>query len=1608
MKVSIIALLVLCLSVLAFAGDRNIVQAQTIPPTIQTGWSISDSSVYINEPFTLTLRMRRLSGDSGHGGISVSFPDFDLRNTARDDDSYASAQGSVTTESYTNGASRVSYFGPGYESLNTADGGMRAARYTLVETDDTDWPANAYRTLRLTVTPRTEGTHTIYYRFWLCGNGYRVCTRSPDTNQVDQQGWNVGTFSVTVRNRRPSVSKVSPLINPVTRPGDTQTFTASATDRDGNLSQVEWFVNDRSEGGESLVPTGSITRSFSYRFDRVGSYEVEAEFTDTAGDSDSVSWDVPVREPELNCFRDVGTLSHGTTNRSGAWNGDCASTHRAGSYARFYSFTLSQRSRVDIDLSSSVDNYLYLLSGSNSRGTELGRDDDGGTGTNARISQTLDAGTYTIEATTLSDRVTGNFSLSIDVRSAELNCFRDVGTLSHGTTNRSSAWNGDCASTNSNGSYARFYSFTLSARSAVEIDLTASPDALLFLLRGADSGGSIITSDDDGGPGLNSRIHIILEAGAYTIEATTFRPATSGNFSLSINPGVVPRNCLQNLGTLAQGVTNVSGEWSSDCPSTNRGGSYARFYFFTLAEPTEIEVNLNGTVDAYLYLLHGTGAIGHVLTRDDDSGSGANSRINIVLEAGAYTIEATTHSVEVTGNFTLSIAPASQAATCEQPLYLSAGSSSVSTPTIRGAWTGECASANRSGSYARYYTFTLPATADGSATQVLITLGSSVDTFLYLLEGSGTTGRVLASNNDASAGNTNSEISMFLTAGAYTVEATTNQRGVTGSFTLSVSTITVRSAALGNPTNLTDSPAGAGEIRLTWRPAPNADYHWVWSIRGDGSDGRWTTAGGAESATVAGLEAGRTYFFMVIAGRIANGVPRWSQWSNWVSAVPQGGPTTGASEDQIVLHGGSLNNTAINRSNPVLMVNPGEPISGSVDLSVTNGHGSHAIFPVGATTTWGPHENSFWGLPIRPPAFGTSREGVEISATAPQTPGVYAIIFAAQAETSLAHVMSATHWPSGSPRWNNGDDVAGWSQSQIDFAIANGYVLAPQHGWGEPTARFGAAAVRIIVTDPGGQRPGTPPAFASVSSGGFHTCGLATDGTVTCWGRNDDGQANPPLQRFTSISVGGYHTCGLTSTGSVACWGSNNSGASNPPGGRFQSVSAGWAHNCGLRDNGTVACWGWNEYGQATPPGGVFTSVSAGWRYSCGLRSDGSVSCWGNNDEGQANPPSGRFQSVSAGYSHTCGLRDNGAAVCWGVNSEGQASPPAVTFVSVSVGGRHSCGVRSNGSVSCWGRDDNGQANAPPGRFAQVTAGLLYTCGVRDDGSVECWGADGDGQATPPVIDARQGQTTQGGFISVAAGGDHSCGLKADLTLTCWGQIDPAANTPPGDRFVSINSGIHQTCGLRENGTVLCWSYDSFAAAYPPAQGRFSSVSAGWLHACGIRADGTLDCWGLSDIRTVPPSGQFTMVSAGSAHSCAVRVNGSVACWGHNTSGRATPLPGQFTSVAAGGHHSCGLRTDGTLACWGSNADGQITPPSGQFTSISSGSAHSCGLRANGTVACWGRNGSGESDAPPGQFSMVSAGTHHSCGLRVNGSIICWGKNDVGQATPPPSASTAP
>jgi alpha-tubulin suppressor-like RCC1 family protein len=175
----------------------------------------------------------------------------------------------------------------------------------------------------------------------------------------------------------------------------------------------------------------------------------------------------------------------------------------------------------------------------------------------------------------------------------------------------------------------------------------------------------------------------------------------------------------------------------------------------------------------------------------------------------------------------------------------------------------------------------------------------------------------------------------------------------------------------------------------------------------------------------------------------------------------------------------------------------------------------------------------------------------------------------------------------------------------------------------------------------------------------------------------------------------------LTSNGSVSCWGRNNFGqvgdgttadVSGPKvvvASGATAVATGDDHSCAIV-SGTVRCWGRNQWGQLglgdnndrslpTPVPNLFgaTAIALGNLHTCVIYSDANVSsgvkCWGRNTDGElglgANPPciqpiaclspspvpnfSG-VKALSASTFYTCAIDAGNSLKCWGRNEYGE------------------------------------------------------------------------------------------------------------------------------------------------------------------------------------------------------------------------------------------------------------------------------------------------------------------------------------------------------------------
>jgi alpha-tubulin suppressor-like RCC1 family protein len=157
---------------------------------------------------------------------------------------------------------------------------------------------------------------------------------------------------------------------------------------------------------------------------------------------------------------------------------------------------------------------------------------------------------------------------------------------------------------------------------------------------------------------------------------------------------------------------------------------------------------------------------------------------------------------------------------------------------------------------------------------------------------------------------------------------------------------------------------------------------------------------------------------------------------------------------------------------------------------------------------------------------------------------------------------------------------------------------------------WGANSDGQLGTGPAGEPIATSTPIANltgvtgIAAGGSHTCALFGDGTVSCWGDNTSGQIGDGstsggltlvpkkaagITDAVALALGAQHTCALSRNGTIHCWGNNEQGQVGN-GSMFANVYqagdavtgianatalvSGSYHACALLPDGTVACWG--------------------------------------------------------------------------------------------------------------------------------------------------------------------------------------------------------------------------------------------------------------------------------------------------------------------------------------------------------------------------------------------------------------------------------------------------
>lgn len=284
----------------------------------------------------------------------------------------------------------------------------------------------------------------------------------------------------------------------------------------------------------------------------------------------------------------------------------------------------------------------------------------------------------------------------------------------------------------------------------------------------------------------------------------------------------------------------------------------------------------------------------------------------------------------------------------------------------------------------------------------------------------------------------------------------------------------------------------------------------------------------------------------------------------------------------------------------------------------------------------------------------------------------------------------------------------------------------------------------------------------------------STNFTVKCWGQNDQGQNNIPLNLgpVTSIiAVGASHSCVITAAGTVRCWSVvfDNIGRTAVPSdlGTVKGLYAGPGdHTCTVKTSGTVVCWGGNNYyGQLDVPStlGPITTVAVGNTHNCALDTSGAVACWGSDYYHEATVPADLQLPVAllaAGYEFTCAFDAAGDIRCWGVVGDlGPGWPPVGLDnpKSIAFGGDAACVINYDDSMACWGSSSLPSIPAALAGKAvsSVSMGQNFACARTVDSHVVCWGSSEYNQTTLPA----KLVGTSGTASAVSSAGYHSCAI---------------------------------------------------------------------------------------------------------------------------------------------------------------------------------------------------------------------------------------------------------
>ncbi|MGH9843470.1 MAG: BACON domain-containing protein, partial [Blastocatellia bacterium] len=275
---------------------------------------------------------------------------------------------------------------PNTETVGTVNVTAAPGTCAWTAASNSDW---------ITVTGGASGAGNGAVRFSLTPN----TTNSPRAGTITIAG---RSFNVTQQGCQYTLSQTSRVMEAAGGQGSVNVAVEGANCSWFASSNAGWITIQTTSGGVNYTVAANAGL-----FGRSGTLTIAGQ-----------SFTILQAGMGANCAATPITL--GQTRNGALGPGDCLSPARGGNrFADRYSFSGTAGQQVAIlQASPAIDAYLYLI-GPN--GAIVAQDDDGGGGTNARIPAgmgflTLPAsGTYLIEATTLGENGSGDYTISLTI-----------------------------------------------------------------------------------------------------------------------------------------------------------------------------------------------------------------------------------------------------------------------------------------------------------------------------------------------------------------------------------------------------------------------------------------------------------------------------------------------------------------------------------------------------------------------------------------------------------------------------------------------------------------------------------------------------------------------------------------------------------------------------------------------------------------------------------------------------------------------------------------------------------------------------------------------------------------------------------------------------------------------------------------------------------------------------------------------------------------------------------------------------------------------------------------------------------------------------------------